>query len=358
MTNKLGIVLGAAAIAAVAGCKDPNYVRRPSSVQNEVRPVPTEVAPVTPVVVSPDVTPVQGPEEPIMIVEQPEAVEVIEVVEIPQPVEVVPPPPVEVLPPPPPPAPVMTPYVVQRNDTLFLISKRYNIKLDAIRRANPNIKGDNIRAGQKIMLPGTVDVGEQRPVGPIVEPIQPPRPEYKPYTGPTKDYVVKGGDTLGKIAYSNGINIRQLKELNGLTGDIIRVGQKLKIPGVPPPKPAVAAQEKPKAPAVVKPAAAEVAPPVLLPAETAAPVVEEPVDAAPAAPAPETAAPAPAAEQSAETGVEGEDYVTYVVPEGEDITAISIAFGVDPAVIRELNNMGDQDQVKPNQAIKLPPDVQ
>lgn len=356
MTNKLGIVLGAAAIAAaVAGCKDPNYVRRPSSVQNEVKPVPAEVAPVTPVTVSPDVTPVQAPEEPVVVVEQPVApVEVIEVVEIPEPV-VVPPPPVEVLPPPPPPAPAMTPYVVQRNDTLFLISKRYNIKLDAIRRANPNIKGDNIRAGQKIMLPGTVEVGEQRPLGPIVEPIQPPRPEYKPYTGPTKDYVVKGGDTLGKIAYSNGINIRQLKELNGLTGDVIRVGQKLKIPGVPPPpKSAAVAQAQPKKPAE-KPAAAEVAPPVLLPAETAAPSVEAPVDADSAAPAAEVVAPVV---EPVDTGVEGEDYVTYVVPEGEDITAISIAFGVDPAVIRELNNMGDQDQVKPNQAIKLPPDVQ
>ncbi len=42
-------------------------------------------------------------------------------------------------------------------------------------------------------------------------------------------YKVKSGDVLGKIASDYGVNVKQLKEWNGLRGTMIRVGQKLKI---------------------------------------------------------------------------------------------------------------------------------
>ncbi|MBO7130577.1 MAG: LysM peptidoglycan-binding domain-containing protein, partial [Fibrobacterales bacterium] len=60
------------------------------------------------------------------------------------------------------------------------------------------------------------------------------KPAFKPYTGPTKEYVVKGGDSLGKIAYANGITIKCLKEMNGLKSNNIRIGQKLKVPAEKP----------------------------------------------------------------------------------------------------------------------------
>ena len=44
--------------------------------------------------------------------------------------------------------------------------------------------------------------------------------------------------------------------------------------------------------------------------------------------------------------------------EGDDITGVSIRFGVSAAVIRELNNLGDNDQLVPGQIIKLPADAQ
>ena len=51
--NKLGIVLGIAAVAVIAGCKDPNYQRKASN--DEVKDIGTQVeqqpAPDTPVVV-------------------------------------------------------------------------------------------------------------------------------------------------------------------------------------------------------------------------------------------------------------------------------------------------------------------
>ena len=44
-------------------------------------------------------------------------------------------------------------------------------------------------------------------------------------------YVVRSGDTLAVIAYSHGMTIRELKELNHLDSDRLRVGQKLVVKG-------------------------------------------------------------------------------------------------------------------------------
>ena len=43
-------------------------------------------------------------------------------------------------------------------------------------------------------------------------------------------YTVKAGDSLGRIAIAHGITMRKLKELNGLTSDVLYVGQILKVP--------------------------------------------------------------------------------------------------------------------------------
>ena len=46
----------------------------------------------------------------------------------------------------------------------------------------------------------------------------------------TTDYIVQKGDTLGHIALRNDMRISALKDLNNLTSDTVRIGQKLKIP--------------------------------------------------------------------------------------------------------------------------------
>jgi LysM repeat protein len=144
--------------------------------------------------------------------------------------------------------PEYTVYIVQRGDYLAKISKKYNITINSIKRLN-NMKDDTIRIGQKLKLPGKVEVGEQKvPEGAIKEAPKAAKKAYAPYTGATKEYVVKSGDTLGAIAYGNGINIRQLKELNNLESDVLKVGQKLKIPAEKVVVP-VAAVKKDAAPA-------------------------------------------------------------------------------------------------------------
>lgn len=326
--NKLGIVLGIAAVAMIAGCKDPNYQRKPP--KGEVKDIGTQVEqtpePDTPVVAeekhctcppgTKHTEPCQcGAPDCQCVVEQ-KIVEKKEVKPLP------------------PPEPEYTVYIVQRGDYLAKISKKYNVTINSIKRLN-NLKDDNIRIGQKLKLPGKLEVGEQKvPEGAFAKDTKTTvKKPYAAYTGATTEYVVKSGDTLGAIAYGHGINIRQLKELNGLTSDSLKIGQKLKVPAE---KVVTVKKVEPKAagPEVKAPAEAPVEP-VVAPVE---PTVETPV--APAVE--ETSAPAP----------------TYTVQEGEDLTDISIRFGVTAAAVRELNNLGENDKLVAGQILKLPPEAQ
>ena len=350
--NKLGVVLGAAAIAAIAGCKDPDYVgRRSSRIQNEPKTIEAEPVPAAPVAEK-ELAPKANEPAPIVVAEVKGPAEVPAAnakgaAEVPAgeakgvaggeaaATAAA--------------AEETTVYIVQRGDYLAKISKKFNIKVDSIKKLN-DLKDDKIRIGQKLKLPGKVEVGEQTvPEGAIAKTA---KKAYAPYTGATKEYVVKSGDTLGKIAYGNGINIRQLKELNGLAGDNLKIGQKLKIP----------AEGK-----VAEKAAAPVAAPVAAapaPAPVAAAPAPAPVEATPAAPAQEAPAPAPAeaaapAAPAVPTAAPAAgSTVNYTVQEGDDIIGIGAAFGLMPSQIKELNGLADGDVLKPGQVIKLPAEAQ
>lgn len=344
--NKFGVVLGIAAVATLAGCKDPDFPRTGGAAsQTEVKIVDTTPAPVKTVEVEP--APAKctcppgtkhtapctcGAPNCKCVVE----VKPVVVADVSKPVE-----------------PEYTIYIVQNGDYLAKISKKFNVTIASIKRLNPSIKKDVIRVGQKLKLPGKIDVGVQKaPVVAAPAMKVAAKKGYAPYTGATKVYVVVNGDTLGSIAYGNGINIRQLKELNGLSSDSLKIGQKLKIPAekiaeskrpapVKEAKVAAAAEVKKPAVAVVEEKKSEVVAPVAEPAP--APLVAEP--AAPAAAVEKTEPAAPAS-------------TTYVVQEGDDMTGVSIRWGVSAAEIRELNNMAEGDQLVPGQIIKLPADAQ
>ena len=348
--KKLGIVvLGVAAVATITGCKDPDYKRGAGEPQTEVKTVTTtEVKTVEPAPIAVEekvctCAPGTKHAKPCAC----GAANCMCVVEV------------KPLPPPPPPAPAVvaaepeyTVYTVQSGDYLAKISKKYNVTIAAIKKANPSIKGDVVRVGQKLKLPGKFDVPA---AAAEVKAAPNAAKAYAPYTGATKEYVVKSGDTLGAIAYGNGINIRQLKELNGLSKDMVRVGQKLKIPAEKVVKPAAPAKGKDLKPAlkpVAKPAEKKVAEKVEKPVVEAPKAVEEKTAVEAPVVAPEAVAPV------AEDAAKAASANTYVVQEGDDMTGVSIAFGVTAAAIRELNNLGDNDQLKPGQVIKLPADAQ
>lgn len=56
-----------------------------------------------------------------------------------------------------------------------------------------------------------------------------PKPKPKPKPTVVK-YTVKKGDSLSRIASRNGCSLSALRRANGISGDLIRPGQVLKIP--------------------------------------------------------------------------------------------------------------------------------
>lgn len=287
------------------------------------------------------------------------------------------------------PAATTTEYVVKPGDTLFLISKRTNYRQDAIVAANPGLKPDRLRVGQKIKMPGAIAApsvakaatkadaksaakdkdGKVLPAAapaPAAADTKPPvktKSGYVPYEGPTKDYVVKNGDSLGKIASECGITIRALKALNGLQKDNLRVGQKLKIPT----EKQVASAKKAPAAAKTAPAAAAKGAPAPAPAAKKDPAVKEAAVTAtapeakesPAPAKPAEAAPAAVAAPPAEEAkpAEAPAVRTHVVKEGEDLVNIAIGYTVSPSAIMDLNDLKPSDEIKPGQVLKLPPNA-
>ena len=95
-------------------------------------------------------------------------------------------------------------YTVRPGDTLWLLSLRYGTTVDAIKRLN-GLAGDGLYIGQVLKIP---------------------TPEDYSYF----EYTVRSGDTLWALARRYGTTVDAIKQLNGLTGDALRIGQILRIP--------------------------------------------------------------------------------------------------------------------------------
>ena len=54
--------------------------------------------------------------------------------------------------------PSITIYIVQRNDILWDIAKRYNTTIEEILQANENLSPNNILPGEKIIIEKTIDI--------------------------------------------------------------------------------------------------------------------------------------------------------------------------------------------------------
>lgn len=265
------------------------------------------------------------------------------------------------------PEPEYTTYRVKGGDTLSGICATYGLKQKDVLALNPGMSPNKLFAGKKIKLPGQIVVKDDAKNAPVAKKAESAKAKPRSgvasgraaaYTGATKVYVVKSGDTLGKLAMDNGVTVKCLMEMNGLKSRVIRIGQKLKVPAEKPVAVASAkAKAKPGA-AESKPVAAKDAPKEEVKAETAP--VEAPAPAAPqnevkeeapVAPAVTEPAPAPAAEEPAATAK------THTVKEGEDVVSIAIQYGVSPSTIFDLNNIKSTDLVEPGTVLKLPADA-
>jgi peptidoglycan DL-endopeptidase CwlS len=144
-------------------------------------------------------------------------------------------------------------YTVQKGDTLFGLSKKYNSSVEEIKATN-SLKSDTILIGQQLVVPNpeskattvhTVKKGET--VYSISKLYQIEISDLKKQNS-LKDnhiiigqklkitfykngsYVVKKGDTLHSIAKQLHLTVDELKKLNKLQSNTIKIGQTLTVP--------------------------------------------------------------------------------------------------------------------------------
>ena len=122
-----------------------------------------------------------------------------------------------------------TTYKVEKGDTLYSISRKYQITVAELRAANNLSENDVIKAGQKLKIP-SADISSAAALATDNKATTSPSGASLSAATPTKDYTVVKGDTLYSIAKKNGMTLAELMALNNLdNSSVIKVGQKLKI---------------------------------------------------------------------------------------------------------------------------------
>lgn len=105
-------------------------------------------------------------------------------------------------------------HTIQKGETIYGLSKKYGISIEAILNYNGISDGSKILVGQKIKIPDNKSI--------------------KTTQKRSQNYIVKKGDTIYSIARLFGISQKEIFALNNLNeNSLIRVGQRIKVP-VPP----------------------------------------------------------------------------------------------------------------------------
>ena len=98
-------------------------------------------------------------------------------------------------------------YTVQRGDSLWKISRKYEVPVNDIISFN-NLSSVNLQIGDELKIPLTSQDNNTA----------------------SKTYTVKTGDTLWSIAKNFDVSVNNLKAANNLTSNLLSVGQTLTIP--------------------------------------------------------------------------------------------------------------------------------
>lgn len=116
-------------------------------------------------------------------------------------------------------------YKVEKGDTLYSISRKYQITVAELRTANNLSENDVIKVGQKLIIPDA-DIGTAA----ALSSTKTAGSSASASTAKTVEYVAAKGDTLYGIARKNGMTVADLMAINNLDSSaVIKVGQKLKV---------------------------------------------------------------------------------------------------------------------------------
>ena len=104
-------------------------------------------------------------------------------------------------------------YTVKKGDSLYSIAQKYNTTVSELVALN-DLTSNTLQIGQILKINGnTTEIDED-----VVD--------------NNTDYIVKKGDTLYSIALKYGVSVDDIKNSNNLTGNVLSIDQVLKIPGI------------------------------------------------------------------------------------------------------------------------------
>ncbi|MEI1420676.1 LysM peptidoglycan-binding domain-containing protein [Bacillus cabrialesii] len=103
---------------------------------------------------------------------------------------------------------------VKKGDTLWDLSRKYDTTISKIKSEN-HLRSDFIYAGQTLSINGKSTSSKSSSSS----------------SSSSSTYKVKSGDSLWKISKKYGMTVSELKKLNGLKSDLLRIGQVLKLKG-------------------------------------------------------------------------------------------------------------------------------
>lgn len=98
-------------------------------------------------------------------------------------------------------------HVARRNESLHSIARKYHVSVDELKSVN-NLSSTRLEKGTRIIIPSHAEQKSAKATK-------------------SQSYKVAKGDTLPRIAKKTGIRMSELRRLNGLKGNRIKVGQVL-----------------------------------------------------------------------------------------------------------------------------------
>lgn len=123
-------------------------------------------------------------------------------------------------------APAYSKHLVASGETLFGIAAKHQTTVDAIRKANPQLRNNNIISGTYLNIPVKADSAAGRQLA--------AERAAAAASEAAKTYTIRRGDTLARIARRHNTSVAQLMKLNNIpkgkegsirVGDTIRIAQ-------------------------------------------------------------------------------------------------------------------------------------
>ncbi|MDZ8117123.1 muramidase family protein [Pontiella agarivorans] len=211
-------------------------------------------------------------------------------------------------------------YIVQKGDVLSQIAVDCDTTTATLVQMNGLSNPDVLYVGQELRVPAGSKGTVSKPTGTVKS---------------GGIYIIQKGDTLSEIALAAGVTLNDLREVNGLKGDVIMAGEELNIPSygkVP------SSARKARSTKTVK---SDPEPQMTEPEPQMTEPEPQPLAAF------EDSAPAPIVEVD-------NIVVDEVMYPGETLDDKARQYGVSKAEIMRLNGITDESQIREGQTIRIP----